>query len=247
LYPEICIFRQTEFRPKEDIQMRKLTLGPFITTAYVSAPSFAELVALGLQLEWANEYAASKIPLFRRCLRNASGPVRLEHLLFARNELPLDLECPEHQVVETTGGTFLPMEALMSALYTLYVVNRSILQVLAELASVVPLHCPIRHPIMRHGLLVPQAEAAGFRLNTVIREGSRVYAGIGWQPAGHSNRFHAGVCMFKPNHNGEMDDGTWQKAGVIGVASLLARELYDRISGTPLDCFTPTGLAILQL
>lgn len=226
--------------------MNKITFGPFFYTASTSAPSGADVVPLGLHMEFASVARLVSIPLFRRPAGPNPNGLRLDHLVFESSGLPIDLECPACQVVETKRETFLPLEALLVALYEGCEVSRSIFQALAELGSHAPFACYARNATPRKGALVSQAEAAGFRLNKVIRDRDQVYADIEWQAAAQSNRFHTRICKFRLDPRGELDEGAWVPAGVIGVASLLARELHHLVPGSPHQIFSPTGLSILQ-
>jgi hypothetical protein len=228
--------------------MNKLILGPFFSTAPALALSCPDLVSLPLQLEWANADKANGIPLFinRRCRTHAAGPLRLEHLLFHRDHLPLDLECSAYQVLQTPIGIFLPLEALLAALYTRFDIGRSILRVLTELASLVPLESPTRRPVLGEGSLVATAEATGFRLNAVVWDGVRLYPEICWQVPGHATRFHACLCIFEGDRNVGLGQGIWQPPSVIGVAPLLARELHRVAPGAAKEVFSAAGWARLQ-
>jgi hypothetical protein len=197
-------------------------------------------------MEWASAMGVVRIPLYRRPPSPGLGSLRLDQLLFARACLPIDLECSTYQVVETPSETFLPVEALLAALYESHEVSRSILKVLAEVGSVVPLHSHVRLAITTKGLLVPHAEAAGFHLTKVVREGDQSYAEIEWQAAGQSNRFHCCICRFSLERRGLRDEGAWLPAGIIGVASLLAREFHQLVPGSPDTVFSPTGRSLIQ-
>jgi hypothetical protein len=237
---------QTRVRSKEHIQVNKIILGPYFCVAHAPALSNDKILPLGFRMEWASATKVVGIPLFRRHPGRGPGTLRLEHLLFARRHLPFELECSSDQVVKTPTETLLPLEALLAALYDGNEVSRSILQVLAELVSKVAIHSRVSHGITMQGLLVPRAEAAGFRLNMVIRDGDRFYAEIGWQPAGHANRFHTSICRFQLNRGGLSTEGVWLPAGVIGVASLLAREFHHVVPGLPREAFSLSGISLLR-
>ena len=228
--------------------MNRIILGPFFSTAPALALSCPDVVSLPLQLEWASADKANQIPVFinRRGRTHATGPLRLEHLVFPRNLLPLDLECSSYQVLHTPISVFLPLEALLVELYRRFDVGRSILQVLTELASLVPLESPTRRPVSGEGLLVAAAESAGFRLNTVISDGIRLYPEICWQVPGHATRFHACLCVFEGDQKTGLGQGIWQPPGLIGVAPLLAYELHRVAPGAPRAVFSATGWAQLQ-
>jgi hypothetical protein len=227
-----------------------LTFGPYFISA-CGAPSGAhtvnQVVPLGVSLEWAHAHAAVSIPLFRHRPRHAPGRLRLENVVFKRGELPFGLQCSQYQVVETPfDDTFLPAEALLVALYAKYEVGRSILSVLAELASLVPLYNSVQFPLAGEGLLVPQAQRNGFRLNSIIRERGQIHTDIGWRPAGQDYVFHTCLCTFRCAHAGSNDPGQWKAHSVIGVAQLLACELHRLVPGLPEKLFTPVGRHLLK-
>jgi hypothetical protein len=226
-----------------------LTLGPYFISA-CGAPSGAhtanQVVALGVSLEWAHAERAVTIPLWRHCPSHAPNKLRLENVVVSLTDLPFDVQCSRYQVVDTPRGTFLPMEALLVALYTRYQVARAIRPVLAELASLVTLYNSVQCPLAGKGLLVPRAECRGFQLRTIIRTGGRAYAEIGWQPTGQDSVFHTCLCAFRLIQNGRNDAGQWNAHGVIGVAQLLASELHRLVPGAPDKLFTPSGRMMLR-
>lgn len=226
--------------------MHQLLLGPFFCPSISKAVNHVGFLPLGLQLEWAGPDSAAQIPLFRQSADRGSKSMRLEQLLFDRKELPFDLECPEYQVMRSSDGILLPLESLLAALYDRFEIYRSVSRVLSELASLVSLHHPVRRPITACGLLSPKAETAGFRLNTILREGRIIYANIAWQTQTGFSRFHACVCKFQQDENGALNDGVWQPATIPGVAPLLRRELRRLEPGAPERLFSAPGKTFLK-
>ena len=50
------------------------------------------------------------------------------------------MECQEYQAIETPAGTFLPLDALLAALYRSCEIARPLRALLNELAALVPIH-----------------------------------------------------------------------------------------------------------
>lgn len=226
--------------------MKTLTIGPLITTHPGSASRDPRIAPLGLQIEWATPTGAAAIPLFRHMPQHAPNRLRLEHIVFASERLPFDLECSEHQVLETAAGVYLPAEALLSQLYSRYCVERSIFVVLTELAGLTPLNGSVRCPIAEPGLLIPQVEQRGFILNSVIHDADRIYAEIGWRPVVNENVFHTCICEFACAQSGDDHAGVWVGPSLIGVHEPLSRALRHLVPGPPGTLFTPLGLNLLR-
>jgi hypothetical protein len=88
----------------------------------------------------ANARAVIRIPLFRHRSGHAQDRIRLEHIAFHCSNLPSDMECQEYQAINTPEGIFLPLGALLAALYCSCEISRPVFQLLGEIAAVVPLH-----------------------------------------------------------------------------------------------------------
>jgi hypothetical protein len=226
--------------------MNTLTIGPFFTEHHPSASENPRVVPLGFQLEWATTKEVAAIPLFRHLPRHGPNRVRLEHLVFASAQLPFDIECSEYPVIETPLGTYLPLEALLSGLYSRFEISRSIFVVLAELTELVSLSGCVRRPIGISGLLIPEAEQKGFLLNSVFRESERIFAEIGWQHPLQEYVFHTCLCGFSSKRIERGEPGIWTAAGVIGVNQPLSRELRNIAPGSPSSLFTPLGQSFLK-
>jgi hypothetical protein len=224
--------------------MSKITIGPFFSTVPQMEAVCPAMANLGIQMEWASSARAVQVQLFNRQLR--SGRLRLEHLLFAQRKLDFDVPCAEHQIVQTANGVFLPLEGLLVGLYETHEVSRRIQQVLEELASVVPLENKVSKPILKPGYLVAEAEAQGFILNTLMPEGSQLYAEIVWRNKRSPYRFHTCICRFSLNQDAVLDEGAWVPAGTVTAGTLLARDLHRFVPGAPREMFSLQGIHLLE-
>jgi hypothetical protein len=223
-----------------------LTLGPFLSTAQPCLAHFKQVLPLSLVLEWSTPERAYRIQLFRRMSSTTPARVRLDQIVFLREELPCDLECLHYQVHETADGDFLPIDSLLAALYRSHNVARPIFQLLTELASVLPLHHPVTNPITARNLLTAEAEALGFRLNAVYQEPRRILVQFGWQPASGSPRFHVCIAAFHLNTSGNSDRGTWVDERDPGVSKILAIQLHRECPGDPARLLTFSGMDLLR-
>ena len=226
--------------------MQQIPFGPIFGPTTLTSTNHTGVSPLRLHIEWAGPNTFGQIPLFRRDSGQTGGTMRLEELVFDRKELPFDLECFEYQVTRIPHAVFLPLDSLLAALYGRFDVRRSVCQVLSELASTVLLNYPVRRLITVHGLLAPEVEAAGFRLNTVLREGRSIFANIAWQADSRASRFHTCVCKFEMSKTGAPNEGTWQPVVIPGVAQLLTGELRQLSPSAPRKLFSPAGLIFLQ-
>jgi hypothetical protein len=112
----------------------------FWRRVYSHASCCSEVVPLGFQVEWANARAAIRIPPFRHRSGHAQDRIRLEYIVFHRSNPPCDMECQEYQAIHTPEGIFLPLGALLAALYRSCEISRPVFQLLSEIVAVVPLH-----------------------------------------------------------------------------------------------------------
>jgi hypothetical protein len=224
--------------------MSKITIGPFFSAVRQMNPEEDSVVNLGIQMEWASSIKAVQVQLFHQRLR--SGRLRLEHLLFAQCKLDFDVPCAEHQILQTANRVLLPLEGLLIGLYETREVSRHIQHVLEDLASVVSLESNVSKPILKPGYLLAEAEAQGFILNTLISEGSQLYAEIVWRPKASPYRFHTCICRFSVDQNALLDEGAWLPAGTVSVGTLLAQDLHHLAPGSPLRLFSPEGVSLLR-
>jgi hypothetical protein len=223
----------------------EVTIGPFFTPDYCTQVVGSRAVPLNLSMEWSSPDRAKRIPLFRNYSPFAPDRIRLEQIVFRHLDLPSDLECQEDQVVCEAGGTFLPLGALLLKLYRDRRISRSIFQVLNDLAAVVRLHNPVTNPITSLGLLVPKAEARGFRLNSVFHDSGVIHAQVGWQADGCLTRFHVGMAVFQATTHGESNPGKWVAPAEAGVCQILSDELLRLEFRTPFELFSAAGIQTL--
>jgi hypothetical protein len=85
--------------------MSKITLGPFFIVGRASVPSPAKMIHLGFCVESASATLAVRVRFFWRFPSQPGVPLRLEHALFERKELPFDdayqrLNCPSWTAVQ---------------------------------------------------------------------------------------------------------------------------------------------------
>jgi len=223
----------------------KITLGPFCITVTQMETTSAPMSPLGLAIEWSNSGQAINIPLFRRVLPSGSERIRFEHILFRDADLPCDLDCLDYQAIDSPGGAFLALDALFATLYRSCVVSRPIYAVLSELSAVVPLRRTVTNPISLKGLLTAEAEARGFRLNSVFQASGLIYAQIGWEEQGGSTRFHVCTTAFRTKPNGRLDEGRWVARRDVGVSEVLSDELHRLVPET-MDLLSKAGIQFLR-
>ena len=223
-----------------------ITLGPFFTAGQPSPQVNAQISALRLAMEWSNSNHATSIPLFRSILPYAPDRTRLEHILFRTSDLPCDIECLLYQAIDTPEGTFIPLDALLLALYRNSLISRTIFQLLNELAAVVPLRNSVTSPISTKGLLSTEAEARGFRLNAAFEEAGLIYAQIGWEAECSPTRFHVCAAVFRSKPNLSLDEGKWIAQQDVGASQILSDELHRLVPGKPSNLLKKAGLQFLQ-
>ncbi len=213
--------------------MKNTVIGPFFTT--LPAPHSdccTGLIPLGIQIECASPLHAIRIPLFRHRREYAPDQLRFEDVVFPCEQLPFDLACPAIQVVEVAGGTYLPLDALLGALYAKWQITRSVFSVLAEFASSVPLVVKMsRRPSDTRWRLPVKAEDHGFRVQDVIQDGESIYVEIGWRPPDCEYMFHTCICQYRLRTDGTIQSICRRPAGIIGVGQLLERELNSLVPG----------------
>jgi hypothetical protein len=147
-------------------------------------------------------------------------------------------------VVKTPHGDFLPLEALLANLYTSSHFHRPALEVLRELGQRAELTFP-NPAIYEEGMLVPKAEAEGFRLlgSFALQEFGKVIAQIGWQPNSGYQLVHACTAEFQLGQDSTLqNEGSWETPGFIGLPHIFTWEL-QRLApgGKPIQVFTERG------
>jgi hypothetical protein len=119
-------------------RQQAITIGPFFAKAFSDVISFGPVQLLNLVLEWATPERAISIPLFRGGGPHDQNQLRLHHILLRRENLPCDLQCPAYQVVTSDTDEFLPLDALLAALFQGDQIRRPVFSILKELSSVIP-------------------------------------------------------------------------------------------------------------
>lgn len=201
------------------------------------------ILPLNRTVEWATPHACIAIPLFAcRQPRSASHGLRLHELLFKDEALPFDTECPEYQAIEMGGQQYWPLESLLVGLYEGYNVCRPINELLADLSRAFHLYSGVRSRIQEEGLLTPEAESLGFRLNMIVRDQGRVFGEITWQPSDGRTRFATRVFEVRARDTaGASVTGQWVPPSLISIGQVLSRELRRVVSGGPENVLSKAG------
>ncbi len=173
----------------------------------------------------------------------------LDDVKFPRRQLSFSMRCIVLQVVETPIGDFVTLERLLAEFYEKRLICRPLLQVLRELEEATNLPNPSTLN-WAEGLLLPSAEAEGFRLQGTLVEpicppadSATAYVGIGWAPGPTAAAAHANSLRFRLSESREfLDQGDWHEAPFPSLGRLLSRELQRLVKGgSPLTLLTPAG------
>jgi len=222
----------------------QIVLGPYLLPGKTTELAKGGLLPLGITLEWATATESLHIPLYRYRPLHCTRHTRLEHIVLAVDRLTIPLECPRDHAITTKHGVFVPLEALLLALYRTRQVQRPVFAVLEELSTLVQLHATVSRPIYGNGFLNLSAEERGFRLNTVIRSSGSLVTEIVWEPPVSSYRYHVCLCSFAKGER--LDDVNWSPLNLPGVSTLLRDELLRIINGPVSGLFSPEGASILR-
>lgn len=196
-------------------------------------------------MEWATSTKSYAIHLFRNHPVSFQDRTRLEHLVFPEQELPCNIEYQEWKVARTLNGLFLPLDALLAALYGPGNSARPIFETLSELASGVQFD-RLDNSIHTSGMLTPEAEARGFRLNAVFPDSDQVHVQLAWQPADNTNRFHVCLANFSTTPTGQLNAGEWTPERETGVCKALAAELHKLVAGPPRRLLSESGRILIS-
>jgi hypothetical protein len=218
-----------------------LTIGPYFHADFSYQQKPGELaVPLNLAIEWATSQGACRIPLFRAPW--ATPPkLGLHHVVFRRSDLPCDMECSADEPIEN----FLSLDALLLAIYKHWQILRSPFDVLNELATSLPLSNHGTKVIYDTGLLHPDIEARGFRLNTCFKEPEHSLVQIGWESTNARTRFHTCVLAFKLDAAGSTVFAEWIPNLESGICQLLDAELRRLAPSDPRQILTDAGRQLL--
>lgn len=218
----------------------KITIGPFFCASSETSGG-GEVQPLNVRVEWAGADRAVSLPLFQARPEGISK-TRFHHIVVHANRIPCEVTYPKYQAIETPGGVFVPLEAVLVAVCRDNEVNRDICEVLQELGEFVSLHNFIRDHVPKEGLLLPAVEQAGFRIVNVLREGDVVWTELGWNPVKSTNLFHTANCRFRVKAGSTAEDCWIQVEQAVGVSGLLAKKLHDAFPGSPRALLTTAGL-----
>ena len=224
----------------------KIILGPYFVGRLQTKLSETGVSPLKLTMEWATPAKSYAIHLFRNRSVSLQDRTRLEHLVFPEQELSCDIEYQEWKATRTQNGLFLPLDALLGALYGPGNTARPIFETLSELASAVQLDLLLNHSVQASGMLTPEAEARGFRLNAVFPDSDQVHVQLAWQPADNTNRFHVCLANFSTTPGGELNAGEWTPERETGVCRALAVELHKSVAGPPRGLLSESGRILIS-
>jgi hypothetical protein len=225
--------------------VNQVTLGPYFTTAQQYHSVADGVVPLNLALEWSSAIQAERIDLCQLLSPGTPARVQLDQIVFHQENLPFHMECMDHQVVGVSGQNYLPLDALLAALYRSRHVCRPIYQILNELAGVIPLYSQVTNQTVVRDVLSPELESNGFRLNAIYRQPHQMHVQIAWQPESCSARLHVCTVNFLLDHGGLPNSGKWIPLRQIGVCQILAKELRRLVPGTPANLFSCAGSQLL--
>jgi hypothetical protein len=231
---------------------RTSSLGPFFNfdseSSSAPAPTSPEITQIG-SIEWASPAQAHNITLFRHRPAHAPNRLRIENIVLREADVPFDLSCSESSVVQSGGATYIPLEALLVALYERGLVSRPILTVLRDLAEKLPLYSRVQHPVLEPGMLAEATEREGFQLMSVdyYEDLQQIFATVGWRPHPGADALHACTLTFRRSPAGEIDDGGWAEPGSISIAQVLGPELRRLSPGKAIELLTPAGRRRLAL
>lgn len=232
-----------------------LSLGPYFTREDEAPSPAPEVNPLGVRLEWATANQSVALPLFayqpttamkKPQTNNAQG-TPLHRVLCPADKIPCDVQCAEADAVDTPAGAMLPVEAVLCSLYVQGRTQRSVFEVLRELASSVQLSGgDVLHPTPSpEGMLRQDIEASGFRLTTAVtdEETHEVLTDIGWHATSASPVLHAAVitCPYGDRES----TPRLLTPPTPGVAQLLTAELR-KLAPEPRDVFSDKGRAYLE-
>jgi len=256
------------FYGQQKFEMRKTPdliscLGPYFIPKASQLPDLefenAFLWPMNLALELATPKRFLSAELFRYAphfnlplqlrLRFPPRKSSLHDVMFYERQLSISMRCIVAQVVETPIGDFITLERLLAELYEKRFVARPLLQVLRELGEAANLPNP---PTLNwaDGLLIPNAEAEGFRMQRSLlnpicppAETAIAYVGIGWASGPTAAAAGVSSLRFGLTESREfLDQGDWHEACVPCLGRLLSRELQRLAKGgSPLDLLTPAG------
>ena len=202
---------------------------------------------LNLVMEWASPAGARSVELFDFQEKDFPN-LQFEQLLFPARQLPVDIECSEFRTKITPAGkeAYLPLDALLVALYEKGEVQRRILDVLRELDSKASIALSVAN-VYEEGMLIPAAEEAGFRLQASfqIEEERQTLCQIGWMCRPKAKLLFSAMLEFCPDAAGALGEGRWGKPQVTGLNQLLVREL-QRMAPKPIQLLTEKGIHYAQ-
>jgi hypothetical protein len=217
-----------------------LGIGPFFIRTE-SGPKLGSVSGAGISVEWATPRQGNRIELFVQ-----RGPRFFADLLLVRAaDFPASLRYAKYSTFKSENHQFVFFDALLCGVYESGVNWRPRLEVLRELASLVPLNRPKFHEMPPPGMLSADAEAAGFLLMFVPSYAFRgsMDVEIGWRPCPDHDPMYAAAVSF-PARAPELGSGKWNAPDFLGMPKFMLPEIR-RLAPDPIDIFSDVGKRFL--
>lgn len=237
-----------KMQPVSPIMPKKvICLDPFFRrkAALPLATERPSFTPLGIEVEWSTPKGRTAIELFH--FRQA-WDLGNDSIVFREKDAPLSFLCSRATTFEWAGEIYLDVLSLLSGLYTKGIASRSVAEVMRELDEIAPIQ---RRKIQRvsqpppkpRGLLVPGAEAAGFRLAGACLHPSQpvVYADIVWTSLDGIEPYFASIPTFRQQADGSLDEGQWQLPAFYGIPQMVRPMLERFAPKNPHQLLTKAG------
>jgi len=193
-----------------------ISFGPYVTRVGSPEPYGREVERTGCKLEFASAGIGFEFMLYRRICSWKRELPDIHNLLLHEAEVPVDISYFECFSVENEHGVFVPLESVLSSLYSSGSVSLPITSFLEELHSFVPFTDGF-HQRCAHGIkLVDERLASrGIEAGQAFSYGRTVMVPLVWVPSsardtgdGAAAAYLAGV-EFRPRPDRTLGRGKW--------------------------------------
>jgi|SRR6185437_1535199 len=221
----------------------QVLIGPyFVRTPALESPS-ASAVSIGASLEFSTPSACYSIPLYRKVCSYDPEKFNLSSIVIHPKDIPCDVEYRLFYSVESSEGTFVPLDAVLVGMVHDFTIERSAWDILGDLAETLrPAFDWRRLP----GLLKDSFEQDGFGISMIDTYGRYVKVILSWSLPVERGKDEEGAVLvswmdFRPKADGTLGYGSWKEPFKDSFSNVLYQTFRRKNHSHPVDLLSEFG------
>lgn len=221
----------------------EIVVGPYFVSAPMAQRRAPQVASIDAVMEFATQQGSSKIPLFRKICSQRPDKCDLDEILIHSDDIPCDVEYRPFYAASSPEGTFVPLDAVLAAMFRDFRINRTPREVLADL-------CETVHPGFawrrRGGLLTDTFERRGYGVSMIDAYGRSVKAVLCWSPPTEREKAEEGAVLvawmdFRPQADGTLGEGVWKEPWKEHLSNVLYHEFRKNLAFKPVEVLSESG------